>query len=47
MKAYLLDKGISVNKLGKGALQRQYAEMLKYMQTGEIPERLHHDEENL
>ena len=44
-KAYLTDRGLMVNKLGKGALKRHYDEMLKYYETGEIPSRFFIDQE--
>ena len=39
MKAFLAEKGISVNKLGKGATQRYYDEMAKYLDSAEVPAR--------
>jgi hypothetical protein len=47
MKEYLLEKGIHANKLGKGALVRNYEEMVRYCETGEIPIRYMQEESEI
>ena len=44
MKTYLQEKGIRTNKLGKAATKIQYDEMVNYLQTGKIPDRLINEE---
>ena len=43
MKSYLKERGLLVNKLGKGATLRHYTEILNYYEKGEIPERFYID----